>query len=344
MCDRTQEFQRFVHDANLTDANIAKKPRATSAAKGKSEFNSAAADIAKGVHRTANMLSKLTNLVRKQGLFDDPTDEINSLIFRIKQDLDELNSKCDTAQQFIDSSKGFFSSDSKNQATQHNSKVVGQLKSELMSTTKDFKTVLEMRSSKMKDQQQRKLELTGKGMLSPIRAGEASSSSSASAYSQQGNAHLGLTQRHNNAPGPKVLPSPYMDSASTPLLYGNSIEENGGSNSGMVYDASHTQQLLLEPITGNSQYYDSREKAVSEVEKTIGELGTLFKRLATMISEQQELIERIDDDVENAVENTNNARNALLKAYENVSSNRGLYMKIGAILAVFLLLFVLFVL
>lgn len=342
MCDRTHEFQRLVQESSLSNPNAGKKPKTLQSAKGKSAFNEAAADIAKGVHKTSTMLTKLTNLVRKQGLFEDPTDEINSLIFRIKQDLDELNTKCDSAQQYIDSSKGFFGSDSKNQASQHNSKVVGQLKSELMSATKDFKSVLELRSSKMKDQQQRKLELTGKGLLSPIRATDAPSSSSASAYSQ-GNSQLGLTHRHGNH-APKVLPSPYMDSAETPLLHSKSIDESAG-NSGFVYDATQSQhQLLLEPITGNSQYYDAREKAVSEVEKTIGELGTLFKRLATMISEQQELIERIDDDVENAVENTNNAKNALMKAYENVSSNRGLFLKIGAIIAVFLLLFVLFVL
>ena len=46
------------------------------------------------------------------------------------------------------------------------------------------------------------------------------------------------------------------------------------------------QQLLFAPLATN-QYYESREVAVTEVEKTIGELGSLFKRLATMISEQQ---------------------------------------------------------
>jgi syntaxin 5 len=66
------------------------------------------------------------------------------------------------------------------------------------------------------------------------------------------------------------------------------------------------QQLLLAPIA-ETQYYDQREKAVSEVEKTIGELGTLFKRLATMISEQQEMVERIDEDVENSISNADRA-------------------------------------
>ena len=43
---------------------------------------------------------------------------------------------------------------------------------------------------------------------------------------------------------------------------------------------------MFAPLATN-QYFESREVAVTEVEKTIGELGSLFKRLATMISEQQ---------------------------------------------------------
>ena len=49
----------------------------------------------------------------------------------------------------------------------------------------------------------------------------------------------------------------------------------GGLGGPMGSDGSYTQQqLLLAPPTA-SMYYESREKAVTEVEKTIGELGTL---------------------------------------------------------------------
>ena len=48
----------------------------------------------------------------------------------------------------------------------------------------------------------------------------------------------------------------------------------GGLGGPMGSDGSYTQQqLLLAPPTA-SMYYESREKAVTEVEKTIGELGT----------------------------------------------------------------------
>ena len=55
-------------------------------------------------------------------------------------------------------------------------------------------------------------------------------------------------------------------------------------------------------------------------------------------------MERIDDDVENAVSESNRAHALLLKTYESVSSNRALYMKLGAILVAFIIFFILFIL
>lgn len=327
MCERTQDFQSFVQLAN--GSNITKKKKAQDSPKNKNSFNDAAGEIARGVHKTSTMLTKLSILVRKQGLFDDPTEDINTLIFRIKQDLDELNSKCDTAQQFIDQKKSFFGSDT-TQSSQHNSKVVSHLKTDLMNTTKDFKTVLELRSMKMKDQQQRKVELTGKGLLSPSKIMEVNNkvTSGKAGNANEKDASTALVNRPH-----KQLPTPY---ANDPYE-----RYNNPNNTYLDNNATQQQQLLLEPVASN-EYYEAREKAVSEVETTIGELGQLFKRLATMLNEQQELVERIDEDVENAVDNTEQGKNALLKAYEKASSNSGMYMKVGGILVIFILFFILF--
>jgi syntaxin 5 len=330
MSDRTQELLSLVQNIS---ANTGKKqPFQRNQEKGKNAFNEAAADIARGVSKTSSMLAKLTGLVRNQGLFDDPTEEINTLIFKIKQDLDDLNSKCESAQQFIDSKKSIFG-DNSTQSSQHNNKVVSQLKSDLMTTTKDFKGILELRTNKMKDQQQRKVELVGKSLLSPTRIIEDTSkqapSSSANQSFLDSNASQALTRRHK-----KSLPNPYANPYES--------RANQDDISQLEENRAQTQHLLLEPLNAENQYYDAREQAVSEVEKTIGELGQLFKRLSTMIQAQQELVERIDEDVENAVANTENAKNALLKAYETASSNRGMIMKIGGILVLFFLIFVLF--
>jgi len=53
-------------------------------------------------------------------------------------------------------------------------------------------------------------------------------------------------------------------------------------------------------------------------------------------------VERIDDDIEASVNNAERAHSILLKTYESVSSNRALYMKIGAILAIFIVFFSIF--
>lgn len=335
--DRTQEFLQCVRSSGGSTAG--KLGHHYEVPKTKGAFHDAAADIARGVHRTSSVLNKLTKLVRRQGLFDDPTEEINNLIFRIKQDLDELNTKCDSAQQYVDGKKR--SLGEQNQATSHNGKVVSQLKTDLMHATKDFKTVLEMRSSKMKESQQRKVELTGNATVSPMRQFNASSAQSTKKMGGGGNGNGGPQSPTQKMGQPMPMQSPYSDM----VAVGHQDFMEGGRGNGMDLMSGNgdymQQQLLLAPPAA-AMYYESREKAVTEVEKTIGELGTLFKRLATMISEQQELVERIDDDVEQAVSHADNAHKLLLQTYEKVSSNKALYTKIFAILAIFILFFVLF--
>lgn len=348
MCERTSEFLQLVNVAKSSGKiDIVKNVKNNNAVpKTKTAFNEAAGEIARGVHRTSALLSKLTKLVRRQGLFDDPTDEINNLIYKIKQDLDDMNSKCDSAQQYIDSRKGSYGES--NQSSTHSVKVVSHLKSDLMETTKDFKTVLELRSSKMKDQQVRKVELIGKGMLSPLRgienaAKQAQNKSKTDSHSKNSNGIADSSQNSSlvrRSPAMNKLPSPYMHPYN---LHSSNAEQANRFSTPNALEMQQQQELLLDPVAEN-QYYDAREKAVSEVEKTIGELGQLFNRLALMISEQQELVERVDEDVENALENTDKAQNILLKTYENVSSNKNLYFKLFVILAVFVLFFVIFLL
>lgn len=333
MGDRTKEFLEYVEHFSSGHGQVPdtkKINRKKEINEQRSAFNEVAAEIGRGIHRTSGMLAKLANLVKRQGLFDDPTDEINSLIYRIKQDLDDLNSKADSAQQYIDSTKRLISS-SKNQSSEHSMKVVSHLKSDLMNFSKDFKNVLELRASKMKDQQDRKVALIGKGVLSPMRQMETSLSANNS--KRQAN-----DRGSSSAP---VVTKPKFQSPYAEYDFQYSQDNKYAQPDGM--QQQQQQELLLAPVV-ETQYYDAREKAVGEVEKTIGELGQLFKRLATMISEQEELVERIDDDIEAATANAENARNSLMKTYEKVSSNRGLFMKLFAILGVFAVFFILFLL
>lgn len=332
MCDRTKEFLNLVtlksQSAKLkNDRSMSIEPKSRSA------FYEATAEIGSGIQTASIMLSQLTKLVRRQGLFDDSSQDIDAMVFNIKQALTELNSKCDNAQTYVDSKKSSYGK--QNQSANHNGTVVNQLKSDLMIATQDFKSVLEMRSIKMKEQTKRKVELTGNGILSPSKQLHASQ----------------IRQRKEGGPKAGVnMPNPYMDlmkkSAMNPYASSSSsITSNSSSSSNVDLEeqtALITQQLLVSPPSVEGQYYDSRERAVTEVEKTIVELGTIFQRLSTMISEQQQMVERIDEDVENAVTNTNSARDYMLDMYNSVSSNRGMYMKMGGILVIFIIFFTLF--
>lgn len=344
MCERTQEFLNLI-DRQLKSENSSPEKatkRKSEPTKAKSEFQDLSLEITKGTHRINGMLMKLSKLVKRQGLFDDPTSEINNLVVLIKQGLDSLNTTCESAQQYVDTRKRQLGD--KNQSINHYSKVVSQLKADLMSSTKDFKSVLETRSIKMKDQQQKKVQLTGVGTLSPLRQFAASAAQQAQAQAQ-----TTQTQNRNTAPDTDVAlrrsgsagfpQSPYTQLPTDDL---NSSQKSTGMGSFPVQPQYQNQLLLAPPAT--QTYFESREQAVTEVEKTIGELGQLFKRLGTLISEQQELVERIDEDVENAVSNADRAQAALLKTYEKVSSNKGLYMKLMAIITLFIIFFVLFLL
>jgi syntaxin 5 len=242
-----------------------------------------------------------------------------------------LNSQCDAAQQFVEDSKR--QTAAKNQASSHNLNVVTSLKSELMQTTKTFKTALEMRSYKMKHQQEKKIQMAGNSTLSPMRQFKATQKNQSGAGGGQDGTKMNANMS-NSAMKSMIAASPYSNSASPPLSPYNQDHSHPEQK-------QHAQMMLLAPPS-EVHYYDQRQQAVTEVEKTIGELGTLFKRLSAMISEQAELVDRIDDDIENAIEQSDLAQGALLKTYEQVSSNRGMYTKLATIGVLSGLFFVLF--
>lgn len=241
-------------------------------------------------------------------------------------------------QQFVEESKRQSASASaaKNQVSSHNLNVVTSLKSELMQTTKTFKSALEMRSHKMKNQQEKKIQMAGKSTLSPMRQFKANQKT------HSGSEHDGpKTGGSHNPMKSLASASPYSTTSSSSPLLSSPYDNNSSSDSSAQNQQHQTQTMLLAPPS-EVQYYDQRQQAVTEVEKTIAELGTLFKRLSSMISEQAELVERIDDDIENAIEQSELAEGALLKTYEQVSSNRGMYTKLATIGVVSGLFFVLF--
>lgn len=93
----------------------------------------------------------------------------------------------------------------------------------------------------------------------------------------------------------------------------------------------------------SQMYTNSRAEAVQSVQRTIGELATMFSKMAVMVTAQEEMIQRIDHDIDDAADNVNAAQNSLLQYFQSVSSNRQLIIKVFAILVFFAVFFVVFI-
>lgn len=81
-------------------------------------------------------------MAKRTSVFDDPTSEIQELTAVIKQDITALNSAVVDLQLHSNSGNESGNRDT----TSHSTTVVDDLKNRLMSTTKEFKDVLTMRT------------------------------------------------------------------------------------------------------------------------------------------------------------------------------------------------------
>lgn len=102
---------------------------------------------------------------------------------------------------------------------------------------------------------------------------------------------------------------------------------------------SHEQQQQLMVSQSNTQYYRQRADAVREIEAAVSEVGELFQDFSRLVHEQDELIVRIDSNVDDALSDVHAGSNELMRYLASLSSNRGLILKIFGILFVFLIFF-----
>lgn len=100
-------------------------------------------------------------------------------------------------------------------------------------------------------------------------------------------------------------------------------------------------QTLMYDETDN--YLQSRAETMQNIESTIVELGGIFQQLAHMVKEQEELVERIDTNVQDAEMNIEAAHAQIVKYFNKISSNRWLMIKIFGVLMFFFIFFVVFV-
>lgn len=113
--------------------------------------------------------------------------------------------------------------------------------------------------------------------------------------------------------------------ASTPLMAGEQRQQ---------------QQLMLYDESDN--YVQQRAETMQNIESTIVELGGIFQQLAHMVKEQDEMVERIDTNVQDAELNIEAAHSEILKYFQTVTKNRWLMIKIFGVLIFFFIFFIIF--
>eukprot|EP00184_Porphyridium_aerugineum_P000185 CAMPEP_0184693196 /NCGR_PEP_ID=MMETSP0313-20130426/1476_1 /TAXON_ID=2792 /ORGANISM="Porphyridium aerugineum, Strain SAG 1380-2" /LENGTH=337 /DNA_ID=CAMNT_0027151209 /DNA_START=38 /DNA_END=1048 /DNA_ORIENTATION=- len=289
--------------------------------KSRSQFALAASAMAGDIQRTSLKLKRLTELAQRRSLFDDPASEIQELTFVIKQDIAQLNNKLEQLQYLQNNERGHLSK----QAGDHTGSVVVSLKGRLMDTANEFKTVLKMRTDSLQAQQTRRSQFLGEAVSKPSNAPSnkpmGSPYSSSSSLNGNGNS-VGASR-------------PDAGSADIVIDLGSGSTAADGLGGSSERHAQFRQQLQMARPEGT--YLQARADAVRQVEATVAELGQIFSQLAAMVSEQGEMIERIDANVDDTISNIDEGRNQLMRYYNSISSNRGLVLKIFATVFIFMI-------
>lgn len=185
------------------------------------------------------------------------------------------------------------------QEGEHNKNVVYLLQGKLTDVSVNFKDVLEERTKNIQASRSRT-----ENFISSV------SQHTQPSIQQSASPLYGTPARHSPAPGQDTL----------------SLNPVGDQ-----------QLLMMEEAQPTNTYIQQRGEAIEAIEKTISELGSIFGQLATMVSEQSEMIQRIDANTEDVVDNVEGAQRELLKYWSRVSSNRWLIAKMFGVLMVFFL-------
>ena len=278
-----------------------------------SAFQSAASEMALGVHRTEQQLNKLMELVKVSNLVNDASPEINQLTALIKQNITSL-------QRQITSLRELTSDSAANQLGKHNRKVVDILRSRLADAASRFQSVLELRTDILKKQQETKRSILGVSTVTQRKRRVQHPSIATSS-------------------GPSVASSSYHDAASfhstNDQLF--DFDEEGREAGGAV--SIQMPPMFVQAELEEYNYASDRADAVETIERTLQELGGMFSEIASQLTIHSEFIQRIDMNIDNAAANISSAHEQLLVFWHNMQGSRWLYFKIFGVVFFFIVVF-----
>lgn len=122
---------------------------------------------------------------------------------------------------------------------------------------------------------------------------------------------------------------------------GETTDEYRDQKGGTVgIDMSGMERKQLFPDVTES-YLQSRLNEIQIIEASIVELGKIFQQLALIVREQEKIVHRIDDNVEDGYVHVESAHDELLRYFRSMSSDGCLMCKIFAVMIIFLCIFAL---
>ena len=95
-------------------------------------------------------------------------------------------------------------------------------------------------------------------------------------------------------------------------------------------------------LNNTSTYHLSRADAARNLQGIIAEIGQMFNKMSHMIVQQEEMVQRIDQDITGSLDHVNEGHSELLKYFNSISGNRSLILKVFAILIAFIIIFAIF--
>jgi syntaxin 5 len=373
MCDdRTAEFlslARALPPSNATPTTAPSAPGrygtpSTPAYDDLRAFHKTAANISKDIAATSAMLSQLTQLVRQKSLFEEDSSAINALVISIKANIENLNSRLDQAGTVLQQQKRRLNT----QAGQEATNLVGQLKEEFVEATAGFKAVLQQRTDGLKESSEKKKLVYGRAtsmdeqyvsldnkppvyssapsssqfptldLTSGMSAGESTSSTPHLPRPHGVAGHGGGTSYSTSAELRHRMPSAYQN---MPSFSGSTSSFNDTPLTPLDIQRMEQETEMMQLIPDQS-YLRERADAMSTVESNIVELGTIFNKLAVMVSEHREMVQRVEDNVDDVESNVNLSMAVLMGTLNNLRTNRALFAKVFSIIVIFIIMFIVF--
>uniref|UniRef100_A0A7S1Y3U3 t-SNARE coiled-coil homology domain-containing protein n=1 Tax=Grammatophora oceanica TaxID=210454 RepID=A0A7S1Y3U3_9STRA len=335
------------------------------------DFHQTAGGISKDIAATSHMLAQLTDLVRSssnQVFMVEDTQQVNHMVRTIKASMESLNGRLDQAQTQLSRAGR-----KKSQAQQEASNLVQQLQEQFGMTASQFKNVLQQRTDHMKTKEDvQKQVVYGAAtpavvsldnrpvvyddnpmpdmssmtpnmaptlnLTSAMSAGEPSSSAS-----HLPRPHGAVGALYSNDPGSGMrLRHAGSDFGAAPASYlgaGSGAPLTPFDMQRMEQESNGQQSMQLIP---DQSYLRERADAMQQVETSIVELGTIFNKLAVMVNEHQELVQRVEDNVDEANTNMTLSMETLTDTLTNLKTNRALFTKVFGVLVAFIMIFIIF--